>query len=190
MRGLHGAIALVICGPLLPPCASGQVEGTYRFVICEEECTSTDTAGSLASGEIVLFADSTLDSAIPDEVLANLRRQSFWLLTRDSSSNACFRVPHRMASVGGHELFAGIIREGLTRWEMQAGEIMIRLYQSPDGFFTVFGTLEGGGIRGRGEQAHGLDPKPPDRAFLAERIGPPDPVRCAGVGDAIAASEG
>lgn len=97
--------------------------------------------------------------------------------------NACFRFFFREPSVRGQELFAGIIEEGFTRWAIVDGEFTVGLYQSPDGHFTVFGTVEDGRIVGVGAQAHGTDPRPPDRAFLAERLGPPDASRCVGGGD-------
>jgi hypothetical protein len=179
MTRLFPTTLLLVTGFLLSPInGSGQTEGTYRFVLCEEECTTTDTVGVIAAGTLVLFPDSTFAAEIPSDVLQTVRRRSRWILMRDKEVNACFHIPHWVSRVGGHELFAGIIREGLTYWEVVEGEIRISLYQSPDGFFLVMGSLEDGRILGRGEQAHGEDPRPPDRAFLAERIGPPDPRRC------------
>ena len=157
---------------------TGQVEGRYRFLICEDACTPWDTVGALASGEIVLFPDSGFAAAIPDTVLAELRRGSRSLLLRNPDFNGCFRIPQRVESVGGHEFFPGIIRNGLTRWSIQEGELNFSLHRSVDGEFRVIGTFSNGWIEGTGLQRHGPDPTPPPRAFLAERIGPPDPDFC------------
>jgi hypothetical protein len=180
MRGIQSGVLLAAAGSLFFSPASGQVEGTYRFAICEGECTSTDSLAAVATGELVLFPDSSFLSDIPSDVLDRLERRSLFLRFRGSGVNACFRFSKRLSSVGGHELFAGIIREGLTRWAIIDGGFSVALYRSPDGHFTVSGTVEDGRISGKGAQAHGMDPRPPDRAFLAERLGPPDASRCTG----------
>jgi len=94
-------------------------------------------------------------------------------LARNPGFNVCFRVPRRVSSVEGHELFVRIIEAGLTRWETRNGEVSTGLYRSPDGYFTVFGTAEEGQIHGRGEQGHGGDSHPPHRVFLTQRVAPP-----------------
>ena len=180
MRLSRVAVLLTVWGFSFPQGIPGQVEGTYRFVICEETCASTDTTGTLASGEMVLFPDSSFAAEIPPDVLASLRQKGFWFLLRNADFNACFVIPRSVRYVGEHEFFAGIDREALTRWQIVEGEFSIQLHRAPDGFFTLLGTADGKRIIGRGEQFHGGDPKPPDRHFLAERIGPPDPARCTG----------
>ena len=178
MRAREGTLLLICIGLIPPSQVCAQVEGTYRFVVCEGECISTDSIGPLASGEIVLFPDSTFVDGIPIEALETLRRRSTFLLYRQPGLNACFRFNGRES----REVFAGIIQEGLTHWGLTDGEISFALYRSPDGHFTVYGTVENGRILGRGAQAHGMAPPPLDRAFLADRLGPPDASRCVGGG--------
>ena len=175
MRAFFIALAIAAQG-LLGVCpVAGQLEGAYRFAICKRSCPSTDTEDALASGVFVLFPDSMFAASIPSDDLTRLRAESRSLLLMNPEFNACFRARQFVQRVDGFEFFAGIVEEGLTRWEVRDGEVYVRIYQSPDGHFTLIGTAENGRITGRGDQAHVPDPKPPDRAFLAERIGAADP---------------
>ena len=178
MGGRRLAVILAAVGSLLCSPASGQVEGTYRFAICEEECDSTDSLGAVANGELVLFSDSSFVSALPPDLVKDMRYRSLSLRYRGTGVNACFRFSRRVSSVGGHELFAGIVKAGMTSWDLRNEEISFRLYRSPEGHFTVLGTVEGGLVQGRGVEALGGDPRPPHRGFLAEPLGPPDPTLC------------
>ena len=47
----QAALLLTVWGFILSQEISGQTEGTYRFVICEEGCASTDTARALAKAK-------------------------------------------------------------------------------------------------------------------------------------------
>ena len=184
MQLRHAVSVLLAIATFGPSPLAGQIEGRYRFVICVGPCLSTDTTRTIASGEIVLFPDSNFAESIPDELLAELHENSFWLVPRYRPDfNACFRVSRAARSVGGHELFAGIIPRGLTLWSFEDGEIRFSLYRSSDGGFRVTGRVADGRIEGIGEQSHGLDPRPPARGFLAERIGPPSAALCGSNGD-------
>ena len=173
---LAGAIASAACLAVFAADSTfaQDVTGTYRLTICSAPCVSTDTASVVARGRLVLFG-----SAIPLHNSLSLTRIRLRERSGDRPPNACFVVTERQQEVGERELYAGIVRSGLTEWQVEAEEVTVVLYQSPDARYVLQGTIESGDFSGRGIQRNCCGGPPPETYFLAERIGTPDVRACS-----------
>ena len=143
--------------------------GTYQFILCHPACTDpTHQVGHgvfvVADGDIRELA-AGLDS-LPD-------------VSRRTRPNACFRVLAN-DQIGDREYYPSIIPVGLSS-VLQAGEeFSIRLYASPDAFFSVILRFDSSGaVTGQGRQNDWNGRGPVEFSVLAgRRTGDPDPQEC------------
>lgn len=155
---------------------AAQVPGTYRLSICTNPCSAADSG--VVRGFLVLFPDSVVFGNLPPAARDSLVRPS-WLLLRGSPvATACFALPTGPTHVDGRQLYAGIIRRGLTVWEQVGAGIRVRVYQSPDAAYTLDGTMTGLEYTGRGEQHNCCGGANPTTFFHAVRIREPDIAAC------------
>ena len=126
----------------------------------------------------MLFPDSVALRSLPPAARDSLVRQSSWLPTLPPAPTACFTLTFGPTHIDGPELYAGIIRRGLTVWEHAGAGISVRLYQSPDAGYTLVGTLVGLEYTGRGEQHNCCGGPNPTTFFRAVRIREPDIGAC------------
>jgi hypothetical protein len=156
--------------------ADAQAAGTYRLSICTSPCAPTDSG--VVRGYLVLFGDSHRLDSLPTPLRDSLVRRSFWLLRRSTVTNTCFALPTGPTHVNGQELYAGIIRRGLTQWRREGATVRVRLYQSPDASYTLVGAMTTEGYVGRGEQHNCCGGESPITYFLATRVKEADPSAC------------
>ncbi len=114
---------------------------------------------------------------IPEPARSHIR-DSYLIRDDDiADPNVCFL----MERITKAETYAGIGSVGMTTWRRGGGgEILLRLFQSPDAGYVL--TLSGSGrdFRGSGESWGGADPgaiSPRDSVY-ARRLGPPDRAPC------------
>lgn len=162
--------------------------GTYTLALCREACSPGDTTDLLAEGTIVLLSDPADPEDFPPELTSS--REWNLLLRGEGDPNACFRVWRRVGYVDGREFYPGIIPWAATVWSEAGGTWRMRIYRSPDAFFTLVGEAVGDTIRGAGvpRSYYGADPAP--AAFLAIRTGDPDPGACVGRVSTVRPSRG
>ena len=171
--GLH-AFLLAVVVTTVP--AAAQVPGTYRLTICTRPCTESDSG--VVRGRLVLFYDAIRVDTLSQSLRTALSERIRLRATGPESVNACFALPTGPAHVAGRELYAGIIRRGLTRWDVSGSDINVMLYRSPDAWYELVGRFESRGYVGRGEQVNCCGGDPPSTFFLARRVGPPDINSC------------
>ena len=155
---------------------AAQVPGTYRLSICTNRCSAADSG--VVRGFLVLFPDSVALSNVPPAARDSLVRPSWLLLRGLPVATACFALPAGPTHVDGRELYAGIIRRGLTVWEQVGTGIRVRVYQSPDAAYTLDGSMTGLEYTGRGEQQNCCGGANPMTFFRAVRIREPDLAAC------------
>jgi hypothetical protein len=161
--------------------AQAVVPGTYSFRVCDQPCTASSR--DIATGILVLFADST---AFAESLKANahaLPNQVFERLPQRLMPNACFKVEKRERYVDGREYYFGITPRSTTRWIERNDSVLLPVYSSPDANHVLKwmrsrwpDSFTGIGIQGDCcSDLHG-----PFGAFVAIRRGPPDTLNCVG----------
>ena len=163
------------------PQGQAVVPGTYNFRVCDQPCTASSR--EIATGILVLFADSTAFAeslkanahALPDRLLEYMVRRPM--------PNACFKVEKRERYVDGREYYFGIFPRSTTRWIERNDSVSLSVYSSPDANHILKwmrsrseDSFTGIGIQGDCcSDLHG-----PFGAFVAIRRGPPDTLNCVG----------
>jgi hypothetical protein len=156
--------------------ASAQVPGSYRLTICNRLCEETDSG--VVRGNLVIFPDSITLSAFDDSTQKALSRLRSTGYMRPVAPNACFAITHRQKTVDGKELYAGIIRNSLTRARSGPTGVVTTLYSSPDASYSLIGYFKSGKYAGEGHQVNCCGGAPPTTFFLAVRTGEPDIQTC------------
>jgi hypothetical protein len=172
-RVIAGLLVGFGCGARLV----AQIPGTYRLTICARPCTDADSG--VVRGHVVLFADTIRRDTLPPDIRSRLAERARWIELRLNGFNACFSLPSGPTRIDGREVYAGIIRRSLTRWETTRDTIKVLLYLSPDAHYSLAGTIESGYFSGRGLQGICCGyPDPPPTFFRASRLGEPDINSC------------
>jgi len=160
--------------------ARQEVPGHYRFRVL-------DAAGDsvVAEGEFVLGAEPFAALPMASDTLERIVRRSSRLGGREQGFTTCFGVRSSPRYVEGREFYIGIIRNGVSSWSLNTnGQLVVRLYQSPDASAALVGDLRGDRIVGRMHQSdwNPSSDKPVEwLPFEAERIGDASPDACVRV---------
>jgi hypothetical protein len=180
MRLQSSAISALVVGVALfshSSDAGEQLAGTYRLVLCSGPC-NLEPAQIVAHGILVLFPGAVAEAAEGLEQLRYISPDPYRGGRLETAANSCFAISGAR-SIGGRELYAGIIPRALTYWGTAAnGEFWTLLYTSPDAWFHLLGKPEGNMLQGRGRQHdfHGEVHEPV--WWQAERLGEPDLGKC------------
>jgi len=175
---MHKFILLLLVLSISTADAQSVTPGTYRVWLCETTCTKQDSARAVAQGIVVIFDDSAAATEPIATALANLRK----IRTAGAGViNACFRVTRRQRTVGGEELFFGIVASAATRVRRADGAgFVLPTYASPDAFYDLkwqdSGLLSSGtGWSAGWEPSNGYHR---NAFFVAERIDQPQVAQC------------
>jgi hypothetical protein len=156
--------------------AAAQVPGTYRLTICARPCTEADTG--VVRGHMVLLTSEVRLDTLSDSIRAALTNRRDWPSRPGDRLNACFSLSSNPASVNGRPFYAGIVPRGLTHWDGRGARVSILLYESPDAFYMLVGTVASGRMVGQGRQGNCCGGEPPVSYFLARRVSEPDINSC------------
>jgi len=145
--------------------------GTYEFTLCHPSCGDATTI--VGRGVFVIVEGDIR------ELLEGISLRRVPELGSQGEPNACFWVLADR-EIGGREYYPSIIPVGLTTVTGTGNDFSMRLYASPDAFFSIVLTFDtAGNVRGQGRQNDWNRIGPVKFTVMSgRRTGAPDPPSC------------
>jgi len=169
LRALAAAMLVVLARPVAsqkkPP------TGTYEFMLCHPTCNDSS---SIVGRGVFVIVDGQVDRFLRGISLRDVPEVGW-----RGEPNACFRVSAK-SHIEGREYYPSIIPVGLTAVTEAGEDFSMRLYASPDAFFSlVFQVDSAGNVSGQGRQNDWNRRGPVEFSVMSgHRVGAPDPPVC------------
>ena len=165
---LNGAMTACSPTPSWRPVGGALAEpGSYSFVLCNSQCSMTDTTLQIARGVLAVAEMPFADSG--------------GIVYPDSALTACFVFTYRRRDAG---TYAGVITQGLTTSHRSGDTTFVVLYESPDAFANATVWQKGDSLLGvvTSWGAGVAETKHPPVALMGLRLGSPELWRCTNGG--------
>jgi len=162
---------LVLVAGEAPGQARKPPPGTYEFTLCHPTCR--DSSSHVGRGVFVVV-DGDIRQLLTDIPLDSVEEVGW-----RSPPNACFRVSAD-SEIGGREYYPSIIPIALSAVTEAGRDFSLRLYASPDAFFSLILRFDDTGrVSGQGRQNDWNGQGRVEFSVMSgHRKGPPDPRVC------------
>jgi hypothetical protein len=155
------------------------IEGTYKFVICGNNC-SMDGSGDVLVQGIVVLQNAQLTREQSASLHKLFRGRELYPDEPVYRGHAPFGCYSLRTIRHNKQCWAGMIPRDFTEWwhDRVSDSTSFLLLRTVDSSYTVSGHFSGGHFEGKGQTSPWTGYISERQTVLAERIGPPDIQHC------------